>query len=185
MRYGERLLLPEHTGAPADESAGARPMTPAPRPGQVPAPIHTAGRHRAPDRRSRLSRPPAARPTWRPRPHQAPGASRRPAVSQRAGLPAQVTAYPSAIARQSAQAATAAAHAPPRRPPVPDAKISAELGIPIGRIGPDRGRCLAMLRAHPAIAALINAGHANAEPAPPGHSSPAMTRHRQPLLPPA
>lgn len=70
-------------------------------------------------------------------------------------------------------------------PPDPDAKISAELGIPIGRIGPDRGRCLAMLRAHPAIAALINAGHANAEPAPPGHSSPAMTRHRQPPLPPA
>jgi DNA-directed RNA polymerase specialized sigma24 family protein len=70
-------------------------------------------------------------------------------------------------------------------PPVPDAKISAEVGIPIGRIGPDRGRCLAMLRAHPAIAALINAGHANAEPAPPGRSSPAMTHHRQPPLPPA
>jgi RNA polymerase sigma factor (sigma-70 family) len=70
-------------------------------------------------------------------------------------------------------------------PPVPDAKISAELGIPIGRIGPDRGRCLAMLRAHPAIAALINAGHANAEPAPPGHSSPALTHHRQPPVPPA
>lgn len=70
-------------------------------------------------------------------------------------------------------------------PPVPDAKISAELGIPIGRIGPDRGRCLDTLRAHPAIAALINAGHANAEPARPGHSSAAMTHDQQPPLPPA
>ena len=70
-------------------------------------------------------------------------------------------------------------------PPVPDAKISAELGIPIGRIGPDRGRCLDMLRTHPAIAALINAGHPNAEPARPGHSSAAMTHDQQPPLPPA
>ena len=70
-------------------------------------------------------------------------------------------------------------------PPVPDAKISAELGIPIGRIGSDRGRCLDTLRAHPAIAALINAGHANAEPARPEHSSAAMTHHQQPPLPPA
>ena len=38
--------------------------------------------------------------------------------------------------------------------PVPHA----ELGIPAGSIGPRRGRCLEMLRHHPAIAALINAG---------------------------
>jgi RNA polymerase sigma factor (sigma-70 family) len=43
-------------------------------------------------------------------------------------------------------------------PPLPTAKISAELGIPLGRIGPDRSRCLDKLRRHPAIAALINAG---------------------------
>ncbi len=33
----------------------------------------------------------------------------------------------------------------------------ARLGIPVGSIGPSRGRCLAKLRRHPAIAALINA----------------------------
>ena len=42
-------------------------------------------------------------------------------------------------------------------PPVPDAEINASLGIPIGSIGPNRGRCLDKLRDHPAIAALINA----------------------------
>ena len=44
-----------------------------------------------------------------------------------------------------------------KNPPVPDAAISARLGIPIGSIGPNRGRCLDKLRDHPAIAALINA----------------------------
>jgi RNA polymerase sigma factor (sigma-70 family) len=41
-------------------------------------------------------------------------------------------------------------------PPVPYAEISAKLGIPIGSIGPTRGRYLDKLRSHPAIAALIN-----------------------------
>jgi len=46
-------------------------------------------------------------------------------------------------------------------PPVPYAQISARLGIPVGSIGPSRGRCLERLRRHPAIAALIDAeGHA-------------------------
>lgn len=39
-------------------------------------------------------------------------------------------------------------------PPVPYAEITARLGIPVGSIGPIRGRCLARLRRHPAIAAL-------------------------------
>jgi RNA polymerase sigma factor (sigma-70 family) len=43
-------------------------------------------------------------------------------------------------------------------PPVPYAEISAELGIPVGSIGPSRSRCLARLRRHPAIAALVNVG---------------------------
>lgn len=43
-------------------------------------------------------------------------------------------------------------------PPVPYAKISAQLGIPIGSIGPTRSRCLDKLRHHPAITALANAG---------------------------
>ena len=42
-------------------------------------------------------------------------------------------------------------------PPVPYAEISARLGIPLGSIGPTRGRCLDKLRRHPAVAALIDA----------------------------
>jgi RNA polymerase sigma factor (sigma-70 family) len=42
-------------------------------------------------------------------------------------------------------------------PPLPYAEISATLGIPVGSIGPTRGRCLDKLRRHPAVAALINA----------------------------
>ena len=41
-------------------------------------------------------------------------------------------------------------------PPVPYVEISARLGIPVGSIGPIRGRCLNRLRHHPAVAALIN-----------------------------
>lgn len=42
-------------------------------------------------------------------------------------------------------------------PTVPDAEIGARLGIPAGRVGPDRARCLEQLRRHPAVAALISA----------------------------
>jgi RNA polymerase sigma factor (sigma-70 family) len=42
-------------------------------------------------------------------------------------------------------------------PPLPYAEISARLRIPIGSIGPNRSRCLAKMRRHPGIAALINA----------------------------
>ena len=42
-------------------------------------------------------------------------------------------------------------------PPVPYAEISAQLGIPIGSIGPNRSRYLGKMRRHPAIAALMNA----------------------------
>ena len=42
-------------------------------------------------------------------------------------------------------------------PPMSYAQISAALGIPVGSIGPSRGRCLQQLRAHPARAALIDA----------------------------
>ena len=56
-------------------------------------------------------------------------------------------------------------------PPASYAEISARLGIPVGSIGPKRGRCLGKLRADPAIAALINAeaetaGHEIRSPAP-------------------
>jgi RNA polymerase sigma factor (sigma-70 family) len=42
-------------------------------------------------------------------------------------------------------------------PPLPYATISARLNIPVGSIGPNRGRCLDQLRRDPAIAALISA----------------------------
>jgi len=41
-------------------------------------------------------------------------------------------------------------------PPMPYADISAQLGIPVGSIGPTRSRYLDKIRRHPAIAALIN-----------------------------
>ena len=42
-------------------------------------------------------------------------------------------------------------------PPLTYAQISAALNIPVGSIGPLRGRCLDKLRGDPAIAALISA----------------------------
>jgi len=41
-------------------------------------------------------------------------------------------------------------------PPAPYAEISATLAMPVGSIGPTRGRCLDRMRRYPAIAALIN-----------------------------
>jgi RNA polymerase sigma factor (sigma-70 family) len=49
-------------------------------------------------------------------------------------------------------------------PPVSYIEISARLGISVGSIGPIRSRCLAKLRRHPAIAALINAEADSADP---------------------
>lgn len=40
-------------------------------------------------------------------------------------------------------------------PPVSYIEISSRLGMPIGSIGPTRRRCLARVRCHPAIAALL------------------------------
>lgn len=54
-------------------------------------------------------------------------------------------------------------------PPLSYAQISAQLGIPVGSIGPTRSRCLHKLRRHPAIAALIHAetrSTANQQPRP-------------------
>jgi RNA polymerase sigma factor (sigma-70 family) len=45
-------------------------------------------------------------------------------------------------------------------PREPSAKIGAALGIPVASIAPSRRRCLAKLRRHPAIAALITAEEA-------------------------
>jgi RNA polymerase sigma factor (sigma-70 family) len=48
--------------------------------------------------------------------------------------------------------------------PVPYAEISARLGIPVGSIGPSRGRCVEKLRRDPAIAALFDAEEAARSP---------------------
>jgi RNA polymerase sigma factor (sigma-70 family) len=82
------------------------------------------------------------------------------------------------IAERHAALREAFTHLPPRwqrliamlieDPPVPYAKISAELGIPIGSIGPTRRRCLDKLRRHPLITALINAEPATGELDTPG-----------------
>jgi RNA polymerase sigma factor (sigma-70 family) len=82
------------------------------------------------------------------------------------------------LAERHAALREAMARLPPRcrqliavlieNPPVPDAEISATLGIPIGSIGPSRGRCLDKLRDHPAIAALITAGGQVRTPSDPG-----------------
>ncbi len=53
-------------------------------------------------------------------------------------------------------------------PPLPYATISARLNIPVGSIGPNRGRCLARLRRDPAIAPLISAAAENAGSGVPG-----------------
>jgi RNA polymerase sigma factor (sigma-70 family) len=92
-----------------------------------------------------------------------------------ADIPGQVTgAAESELVRAERHAALREAfrHLPPgsrklialliQDPPVPDAEISARLGIPVGSIGPSRGRCLDKLRQDPAIAALISAETANA-----------------------
>jgi RNA polymerase sigma factor (sigma-70 family) len=57
-------------------------------------------------------------------------------------------------------------------PPVPYAQISAELGIPVGSIGPARSRCLQKLRRHPALAALIDARQTSADTQLPGQAAP-------------
>jgi RNA polymerase sigma factor (sigma-70 family) len=56
-------------------------------------------------------------------------------------------------------------------PPLPYAQISARLGVPVGSIGPSRGRCLDKLRRYPAIAALTNAEPASARNEPPDQAS--------------
>jgi RNA polymerase sigma factor (sigma-70 family) len=71
------------------------------------------------------------------------------------------------MAERHAALREAFTHLPPRcqqliallikDPPASYAQIGATLGIPVGSVGPSRGRCLDLLRRHPAIAALINA----------------------------
>jgi len=61
-------------------------------------------------------------------------------------------------------------------PPVPYATISARLEIPVGSIGPTRGRCLDKLRRYPAIATLINAEAESARSERSGQAAPQSRR---------
>jgi RNA polymerase sigma factor (sigma-70 family) len=86
------------------------------------------------------------------------------------------------VAERQAALREAFAHLPPchqqlitlliQDPPVLYAEISARLCIPVGSIGPTRGRCLDKLRRHPAIAALINDETESAESEPAGQAAP-------------
>ena len=72
-----------------------------------------------------------------------------------------------ALAERNAALREAFTHLPPpcqqlitmltQDPPAPYTEISARLGIPVHNIAAHRSRCLATLRHHPAIAALMNA----------------------------
>ena len=46
-------------------------------------------------------------------------------------------------------------------PPMPHARISARLGVPVGSIGPRRSRCLDKLRRSPPLAILTGTGVSN------------------------
>jgi len=67
-------------------------------------------------------------------------------------------------------------------PPLSYAQISAQLGIPVGSIGPRRARCLDKLRRDPAIAALLDPDAASIENrAAQASSDTTMRISRQPL----
>jgi RNA polymerase sigma factor (sigma-70 family) len=68
-------------------------------------------------------------------------------------------------------------------PPMPYTEISTRIGMPIGAIGPTRQRCLARLRRHPAVAALlVQQGNTHTVYTPPTRES-ANTRSRSQLPP--
>ena len=78
---------------------------------------------------------------------------------------AQTAGHELLVAQRHAALREAYSHLPPccqqlialliEDPPLAYAEISARLGIPVGSIGPSRGRCLDKLRRSPAIAALV------------------------------
>ena len=120
-------------------------------------------------------RDPVALPGWLPPPpganaavscvprgdHMMPGVRQPPTIrDEQAVTPEQELL----VAKRRAALREALAQQPPccqqlitlllEDPPMSYAEISARLGIPVGSIGPNRGRCLDKLRRHPAIAAL-------------------------------
>jgi RNA polymerase sigma factor (sigma-70 family) len=101
----------------------------------------------------------------RPAAYGQPG-SGQPQPADEPGEPAQVAERELFITERHAALREAFAHLPPhcqqliamriQDPPVPDAEISAKLGIPARSIGRNCHDCLQKLRRHPAIATLIH-----------------------------
>ena len=101
----------------------------------------------------------------RPAAHSQPG-SGQPQAADTPGERAQVAEGELFIAERHAALREAFAHLPPhcqqliamliQDPPVPDAEISAKLGIPARSIGRNCHNCLQKLRGHPAITTLIH-----------------------------
>jgi RNA polymerase sigma factor (sigma-70 family) len=94
-----------------------------------------------------------------------PGSGQLPGAADKPAEPAQVAERELLAAERHAALREAFAHLPPhcqqliamliQDPPVPDAEISAKLGIPAHSIGRNCHNCLQTLRRHPAIATLI------------------------------
>jgi RNA polymerase sigma factor (sigma-70 family) len=61
-------------------------------------------------------------------------------------------------------------------PPLPYAKISTRLGMPVGGIGPNRARCLERLRRSPMLAVLIGPQPQRAEGGGERHGQPVVER---------
>jgi RNA polymerase sigma factor (sigma-70 family) len=104
----------------------------------------------------------------RPAAHHKPGSGQPPQAAGKPGERTQAAEREMLAAERHAALREAFAHLPPhcqqliamltQDPPVPDAEISAKLGIPAHSIGQNCHNCLQRLRRQPAIAALIHAG---------------------------
>ena len=97
--------------------------------------------------------------------HQPAGSGQPPRAADKPGEPAQAAERELLAAERHAALREAFAHLPPhcqqliammiQDPPVPDAEISAKLGIPARSIARNCHDCLQGLRRHPAMATLI------------------------------
>jgi RNA polymerase sigma factor (sigma-70 family) len=102
----------------------------------------------------------------RPTAHQPPGSGQPPQAAGEQGEQSKMAERQLLAAERHAALREAFAHLPPhcqqliamliQDPPVPDAEISAKLGIPADSIGRNCHSCLQRLRRHPAVATLIH-----------------------------
>jgi RNA polymerase sigma factor (sigma-70 family) len=98
--------------------------------------------------------------------HAGPGPGQLPEAAHMSGECILLAEQELLVADRHAALREAFAHLPPhcqrliamliQDPPVPEAEISAKLGIPVRSISQDRSSCLQQLRRYPAIATLIH-----------------------------